>query len=81
MRPACPPLCLQTQVLDDGRELRVVRDDRLFAGSKQRGLAAYAAGLKASNPGMKTLLYTGPTTGTARWPRFWRRGSPGPRPA
>ena len=54
-----PPFELEDVVLGDHRTLRIVRDDRLYAGTKQRGLAGYAGRVRAAHPGLETILYTG----------------------
>ncbi|MFA6165807.1 MAG: hypothetical protein WC700_04265 [Gemmatimonadaceae bacterium] len=59
---ASPPLVIRDYQVG-GKTLRVVRDDLLEAGTKQRAGAAFLRELLRDRPEVKTLLYTAPYNG------------------
>jgi hypothetical protein len=61
-----PPIVVKDYVVPDeggSKVLRVIRDDLLAAGTKQRAVVPYIQSILADNPGIDTVLYTAPYNG------------------
>lgn len=58
-----PPLVTCDHSLDDGTVRTAIRDDVLFAGTKQRAAHEYVRRLREREPDVHTLLYTGAFNG------------------